>query len=346
MGKTSNINTRTLAGIGQTIGNAAIFIYGALQSKNGADEKITFAGKGLMADAVLNTVGSGMLAKYGERDVEKQFNALEQKLMLYLKRQNVSLDAEQLSKASAQEKQSLGNKLEDFLYNNPTESSYVYFSAITPFMMRSGYAKAHSNDSKIKQVGVSELSAGALVLSGCLASIFIKEKTKEQMDNEGMQNAAQRMVHNKPLSISAAASGLSNLLHIAGGFKEFSLGGEKTTSGILKMIYGSIFLTTNILIGTSSKKASGEAQDHQIAQTEMLNRAKEIIAIQPPAIQAEIAQKIAHYLSQQREMRFEDCDSYALTQTLMDSLPNAKEVVDKWQSSPLVSMHSQTAIAR
>lgn len=76
----------------------------------------------------------------------------------------------------------------------------------------------------------------------------------------------------------------------------------------------------DIINSSASKKVPGSKDEHQKGQEQIGEIAANILKTQPPAIQEEMVEKAAEFLSKQPELRMHDCDPQQLKQAILEHL--------------------------
>ncbi len=333
--QTSKLDRRRLAGYGYMAADGALFVYGLLSYLNpkGPNDKIS--GKGMMTTGLGWAAGGAILAKYGKQPVSEQLQRVENKLYAYLRDNGVELDPEKLQRADKFKKRSLAQKLEDFLYDYPTEVLNAYYGTAALGMLVSGISKADKG----------EIMAASCVIAGALAGIFIKEKSPKELEK---MSGIKKLIHTKPLAISSGLYMINNVGSYKSAYDEqrktkdpsSHLYGDKKY--LLKYTLASLYVTSTLLMGSGSKKAGGSQQEREQAQQQLLEQAGYILAQQPGSVRKKLAPKLAEYLTKQRELRLEDLDKHELAEQLLQlAAKSSKHPIAAKQRS-----HTQQQLAR
>jgi len=316
----SGWNRRKLGGWGYMIGDASIFLHGLLDYINNHDRE---SAKGRMITGLGWGAGAIALAKYGKRSVVDQLDRLEHKLADFLVKENVPLDPEILKQASEEQRRSWFSKLEDFVYNHPTETLNAYYAAAATGLVYSGMKNPD------RDAGKGDLFSGLTVIVGALLGIFIKEKGPKQLEREGhatdLIGSIRQKIESKPLAVSSMIFAANNYGTYQGAMAEYRQTHGRTEvdkatgatvhhpgSGTnqhryaLRFLTLGCYLTSNLLVGVGSKKNSGTPEEHAAAQEAMLQTIAHNFAQLSPAQQEYMATRTAEYLCKQKELRFED----------------------------------------
>ena len=96
------MENRQLGGIGFLVGNGALFANGLIAHLKANTPESRKAGLGRMGSAIGWAGGAAILARYGDRPVEKQLDRLQEKLAAHLQKQGVPLNEQELRQANAE----------------------------------------------------------------------------------------------------------------------------------------------------------------------------------------------------------------------------------------------------
>lgn len=324
---TQGFDRRQLGGWGLIAGDIALAAQGLAGRFLSDDPNDHAAGIDRIRTAILWFFGGAVLAKYGKQPVPAQMERLEEKLAAHLREHGVPLDAEVLAKADRQTQRGWFQKLEDFLYQYPTEVMNAWFGAASLLLIKAGYTDYQSGN----KGGAMDIAAGISILAGGLFGILVKEKTKEQLIREGKdpENFWSK-VQQRPL---AGASGLymaNNGIGAYGTYKYISAFGATSKddpkyklsmamAGISSLKVSS-YVASNLLTGSGSKKAGGTAEERTSAQGEVVTMAAGIIRKLPEDAQASTASIMAQYLTHQHELRMSDQDAAELEGKILQAV--------------------------
>lgn len=321
---------RSLGGVADIIGNGALFATELLKYIYGPDEQRDDA-KWSMVGAALVSTGGFVAAFYGEEAVPKQFSRLQRKLAEHLELSGAQLEDTVRREFQLHQPLGLKDKLNAFLHNYPAE----IFSTITGLgavgLLAGGIKKGESGN----------IAMGASLIAAALVANFMPEKTTRQLTEAGQNphSLLGKMQH-RPMMV---ANGIALTGNIGSAYAE----GKKIYKGIGKLRQDSLsaderkttqfelltsalsafstanFIAADILMGTSSKKASGTWYERHQAQQEMIVAAASILATQTPEMQRSLAEAAVAYLTKQPELRMSNIDPKLLTEKVMEAVAKA-----------------------
>lgn len=335
--ESGKFNRRKLAGFGYILADSALFAHGLIDYVNGRNRD---AAKGRMFTGLGWGIGGISLAKYGNRAVSEQLDRLEHKLAAYLQKEGVPLDPDQLRQAEEEKRRGWFKKIEDFVYNHPTDVLNAYYglaatgliySGLKTYTQQQGSLNNFSGDlfrnlipKKGAPDGIGEFVSGFLVVAGALVGIFLKEKSPQELKNAGFM---QKLLHTQPLAWSSGiymANNYGAYLASKTELEESRVTGRDHHRYSLRFVTLAAYVLSNLLVGSGSKKAGGKPEEREQAQEALAYAAGRILAAQSPAQQQFLASKTAEYLVKQRELRLEDRDPAELAQQIMAAIPSEK----------------------
>ncbi len=308
-------NRRKLVGIGYLIGDAAIAANGLLEARattNPQDKKSAY---GEVVTGLGWAVGGAAMGFYGNRPLEKQMEALEQRLSAHFAEQSITLSEDVLLKAKKENDKSFFAKFEDFCYKYPTEILNATYGLLAIPMIMSGYNKqykglmAHQDTFSLKDITkVPTLGMGVTILAGALAGLLIKHKSKEQIEEEGI-GAFRGAFHQNASKINGGIYLANNGFTILGAVKNKNDYKDSTDSltknmYLLRVITAGSYIGSNILLAGGSEADKQEAALAEDAKTEILRGCAQIINAQDPQLRDALIDETAKYLCNQKELGF------------------------------------------
>lgn len=348
------MDKRQLGGIGLLIGNLALMLNG-LAAQKSSDYKVRDAGKERMIAGIAWSGGALLLARYGTQPVDRQTNRLRHKLTAYLQRENVPLDAATLRAATEEQRRHWFSKLEDFLYNYPVECDNAYNIVASTAMIRSGLLRKQSiTESKTGQMNVI---FGSLGLIGSLISIFVPERTPEQIANSGQAGTFLGKMQERPLVyalgfslVSTAAEALTayNEYNTAKGIaKDDPFHPYASAMWILSAIATALYIVGDWLTDTGEKRATGSKEDREAAQQTIIAEAAHILEHLPKTERRKTVHKLAEYMAEQPELRMVDFNASKLADKLLEKIEEHQKAnpVTAIAASPHAEKLKREAIA-
>ncbi len=242
------------------------------------------------------SVGSMLLAKYGNKSSELHLNDLSCKLGNYLKESGYDLSTEgPVSLERLKRCEGFTKQLETFMYAHPTQvfNSFVAVAGV-PLMM-SGMQHRKPFDTL----------AGALVTGGALCGLLIPEKkpdTSVPQEQKSTWQKAKEWVQERPLRIPSIMWAANNFSMFVSAMKERAVTPAQK-SYRFKFAGVAANLTANAFTFISSKdEATGFATEPEnVSALEAV--AVQMIMAQPKAKQHEVIDQIAGFLSAQPEVK-------------------------------------------
>lgn len=284
--------TLKAAGYGYLLGDAAMAASGLL--KGGAGRDIFRAG------AVWSAGGIGA-ALYGNPNTEKQLEILAHKLEAHLTHRGAKVtDSERNNSELLRGKNGIGAKLDRFMHEHPSELLNAAYAVGASMLLHNGIKDFASSKGKISA------AMGGLVLAGALSGLLIKEDphAKAKADPSSITSRVAAAVREKPMRLSGALYWGGNIFTLANAINDKKEFGHISRGGIkphhLSFLTVAAYVVSNGLLALSSRDQINEQKfkPEHIAQLEQV--AAEIIAAQPPQLQAALLTNVSHYLAQEK----------------------------------------------
>ncbi len=324
-------NRRKLVGIGYLIGDAAIALNGILGMR--AERKVGDVGavkeyKKELATGLLWGAGGAVMAKYGNRPLEQQMAALEQRLSAHFAEQGIMISEEVLLKAKKENDKSFFAKIEDFMYKYPTEILNAIYAVGAGLLISQGLnqeifnkdsglrtamakeSRQHYKASDIQHI--STLGMGVMIMAGALSGLLIKHKSQEQLDEQGISGLRGAM-HKNASMINGGLYLANNGFTINGIFKNKKAyqNAEKYEQDfltknmyLLRGVTAASYIGSNILLAGGSAADKAEAERAESAKEEILRGCAQIIHAQEPQLRDALIEDTARYLCHQKELGF------------------------------------------
>lgn len=312
---------RQLGGYSDILGNMAMFTNGLIAYRFGDTPARKSAGASRMVTGALWNVPNLVLAKYGAQSVDRQMERLEGKLSAYLKQHDVPLDVATLKKADDEQRRGWFSKLEDFMYNHPTEINSACIALASAGILKSGFTRIRAGE---KIAGAGNIAVSGLAIAAALSGILIPEKTPEQIAAKGQSGTVWGEIQKSPLSYAnwiMLAGDLTEGVNARGEFKTAKALAKSDpfrkwgfTISALSAVTMVCYLVGDSLSGFGSKKNAGAPKDRNTAQRQLLEETARIVSAVPPEKREAILHDTAVYLSQQPELRMLDFSPEQLQQ--------------------------------
>lgn len=293
---------RKMVGIGYLIGDAALFANGMMEAMAATDPTKK---KNAIGEAITGlgwAVGGVAMAKYGNRSTAKQMEALEQRLAAHFEEQGLALSPEMIEKAKHEKDKGFFAKFEDFCYKYPTEILNAVYGGLSLLLIKSGHHDLKTNGQS------ATLGMGCTILAGAVAGLFIKEKSKEQLDAAGATGLS-RWVQEKPMRVTGGLYLANNAFTINGALNNKKKYADHENAAYRNMywlrgITAASYIFSNVTLMGTSTSDSGKAELTDAAKQEVLKDTANIILNQPESLREALIQETALYLSKQRELGF------------------------------------------
>lgn len=289
--QTSSWREKTLkaAGYGYLLGDAAFAASGLLKG-----------GKAVFRTGAIWAAGGIGAAVYGNPDADKQLEILAHKLEAHLVQHGAKItDLERNNSELLRGKNGLGAKLDRFLHSHPTELLNAAYAVGAMTLLHSGLKD-------LKKINTNTTAMGALVLAGALGGLLIKEDpdARAKVDQNSIVSRVAGYIKEKPLRFSGTLYALNNIftfkhaLHDRDKFAHVNVMGMKPY--YFSMLTAASYVAANCLLFASSRDQIDEKKfkPEHIMQLEQV--AAEIIAAQPPQLQAQLLRDVSEYLAKEK----------------------------------------------
>lgn len=336
-------NRRKLSGIGYLIGDAALAIEGIINMQRGIKEGDKDARSSGMKELAVGggfAIGGAAMAKYGKRPVDKQMEALQGKLAAFFEKEGVTLSRDYLERAQRENNKGFFAKLEDFCYRYPTEILNATYGLLSTLLISDGI-KEYRKGKLEGKTNVGTLGMGVLIVSGALAGLLIKEKSPEQLAQEGKSGLGATLQKNA-LAVTGGLYFANNFFTAKSSMERHkrynSPDNEKdrlrAENPIFKNIWmfraltAASYVFSNLTLMGSKKGASGDAQLLEDTRTQLIKDVANIIKQQPQKDQETLIQHTADYLADRKELNIGQKGKDELVQKINEAL--AKQKPQNW----------------
>lgn len=298
----TNWRDKTLkaAGWGYIVGDLALAGSGLLKGREG---------KELFRTGAIWGVGGLGAAFYGNPDTEKQLEILAHKLESYLKKHGAIVTDETRNRSELLHgRDGLGAKLDRFLHEHPTEILNAAYAVGASLLFHKGLKNwmGGAVGSKLSEAR-KDTGMGAFVLAGALAGLLIKEdpQAREKVDPNSLTSKVVAYIKEKPMRLSSAMYWAGNGFTAHNAWLDFDNRSKHASLLGIKPYHLSAltlasYLTSNGLLSLSARDQIEEKKfkPEHVAQLEQV--AAEIIAAQPPQLQAALLTNVSEYLAKEK----------------------------------------------
>lgn len=272
-------NTLKAAGFSFLVADLSLLAYGWITR---SDE--------MGAAAIFGLTEGFVGARYGNPKVEKQLKQVERHLGEYLREQGVEIPSNP-SMESLTKKGGVIDHVEDFLYKYPTQIMNICYAMIGLSFGNDGRKKYKAG----KPDAVSMMVSGALLISGALGGLLIKEK---KFDKDHPPHGLVERIQKNPLYFTGTMLNLNTASQAVAAYLDH----KKNPSDkmyMLRYFYVAAFALGNTLLGFSSTKEGGGSKLDEEAKKSLAETSARIIAAQPPEVQKNLLEHISGYLASQ-----------------------------------------------
>ena len=301
--------TLKAAGVGYLVGDVAGI--GASIARGGF--KANWGTAGGFATWAAGGIGA---AVYGNPDAEKQMEILAHKLEAYLVKQGSKVtDVERNHSDLLRGKNGIGAKLDRFMHEHPTEILNASYAVGASMMIRDGINEVRKHGGKdifpkaLNKAAFGNVSSGfwlgSLVLAGALTGLLLKEdpEAKSKVDPNSITSRVAGFFKEKPMRASGAFYWGGNLFAFKKAMDDKAAAATAPYAvkpHHLSLLTVAAYVASNGLLALSSRDQIREEKfkPEHLAQLEQV--AAEIIAAQPPQLQAQLLNGVADYLSKER----------------------------------------------
>ena len=302
--------TLKAAGVGYLVGDLAGI--GASIARGGF--KANWATAGGFATWAAGGVGA---AVYGNPDTEKQLEILAHKLEKYLITHGARVtDIERNHSDLLRGKNGLGAKIDRFMHEHPTEILNASYAVGAGMMIKDGLKEVtelgkHVLPKGLNKAGLGNVSSifwlGSLVMAGALSGLLIKEDPDAQakVDPNSITSRIAGFFKEKPMRLSGALYWGGNLFALKKAFDDKAHAAAMpypVKPHHLSFLTVAAYVASNGLLALSSRDQIREEKfmPEHLAQLEQV--AAEIIAAQPPQLQAQLLTGVAEYLAHEKKI--------------------------------------------
>ncbi len=298
-------------------------------------------------------LGGAAMAFFGNRPLEKEFTALEDKLASYLHDQGVKLEGDALEIALREKNKSVLKKIEDFAYEYPSEIMHACFALGATGLIQSGLKDFKGPEKKIGTLGM-----GISVLTGALAGVLLKEKTPEQLAKLGPPKSTMDKISrwaqgnaNKVTSgfylgnnaFSAVSVYEDHQTYNNPDYKKFNK--KRSEISEFKSLFGwrvaalSTYIFGAGVLSTTSKSSGVTGNMGDKAKAHLYADVAEIVRAQPEESQQLMVGMVAEYLATRRELGMEQMEAKDISDHINEALTGEVEKAKNWSDKALAELY-------
>jgi len=289
-----------LAGYSYVLGDAAMMAAGMARGKKFSDEVVGGA---------IWAAGGVAAARYGNPNAEKQLELLANKLERHLKKEGYGIPDDVRAQNALLKKETFWQKIEDFLYQHPSEVLNGAYALGSGMLIRHGLQQINAKE-KTWLPGSGNMAAkfwiGMIVGTGALIGLFAKEDpdARDKAKDGGFVDKAVAFVREKPLRTTSALYFVNNGFLASEAFQDFSARSSKHSAKALKPHYFSTmqlatYLFANAMLALSPRdQIASHLPAADIAKLE--DASARIIAAQAPQVQQALLADVSQYLATQK----------------------------------------------
>lgn len=326
------------------------------------------AAKSEFGGMVIWGIGGLGMAIFGNRTVEKEFNALEDKLAAYLHDQGVKLEGDALEIALREKNKSVLKKIEDFAYQYPSEIMHACFAIGSVGLINSGIAdyfgkKVDGKWEKPETPRIGTLGMGVSVIIGALIGLLVREKTPAELAKLGPANGItdktsrwlQKNANKATSAFYLANNGFSALSvyedHQTYRNPEYKVGGKskydakRAEISEFKNLFGwrigalSTYIFGAGVLATTSKSSGVAGGMGEKAKAHLYDDVAEIVRSQPKEAQQLMVGMVAEYLATRRELGMAQMDAKEISDKINEALAGEMDKAKNWSDKALAAVH-------
>lgn len=290
------------SGYAGLVASAALFASGMMSGRK--QEAIT---------GVVYSAANLVFIRYGKEDAERRLHTLDGSLKEYFIKQHIPIPKDsELNSAKLKDEGSIIDRIEDFMYEYPTQIVNT-MNAVGGFaFIRSGMKHGNKWDA----------ASGALVTAGSLAGILIPEKypDPDHPPTSGFGKAWE-WVQEKPLRTSGYLFLANNPTLLMSALQERKTNPQQK-SYLFKLLATASYMVANGLLAISSKDSTSYIDEAGSAKSikELETTAAKVIAAQPEELQSHILEQTAGFLAAKPDIKL------SATQIASDLAERIKEL--------------------
>lgn len=273
------------AGYSYLVGDAALFASGMMSGR----------GHEALSGAAY-TAGGVVLARYGRENAERRLQTLQGKLKEYFANEHIAIPKEsELNTITLKGEGGIIDRIEDFMYTNPSQVVNTIYALGSFSMIRSGIKHGKGRDT----------ASGALIAAGALAGLLIPEKQPDSDHRaEGIFGKAWEWVQEKPLRASGYLYMGSNAALVSSALEERSINPQQK-SYLFKFLTAACYMVANGLLSISSKDSVShiDKDDHAKAMEKLETTAARVISAQPQELKEHVIQQTSEFLAAQPDIK-------------------------------------------
>lgn len=263
--------------------------------------------KGAGGGALIWMAGGLAAARYGNPNAEKQLEILAQKLKTHLKQEGFDISAGLGEQNELLQQQGLFNRIENFLYQHPSEMLNAAYAIGASMMVHSGAKDIAAKKTSLLGRGAplaTNFWTGSLVLGGALGGLLIKEdpQAREKAKNAGMFGKVKAYFSEKALRFPGLMYGLNNIVlagRVWNEHKEFSQSNVAFKPHYFSAVTLATYVFSNLMLQFSSRdQITQNLSPEAIAKLE--DASARIIAAQPAQVQQALLADMSRYLAEQK----------------------------------------------
>lgn len=303
-----------LAGVGYTLGDAAMVAAGVLRKEVQADGSIKRESFTNSATSALVWLAGGIAAAvFGNPGPEMQLKIQANRLQRHLKDKGIVIPDDVKARAELFRDNGLWDNAQEFLFEHPSELLNASYAVGAANLLWGGCKeifekKTHGFLPRGKNALPMSDNAwiGGIILTGALIGLFVKEDkdAQKKAENKGPLEKAVAFVTEKPLRVTAALYGANNLFLAHKAWGDFKKRDELYTGETLKPHFFSgaqlmMYLFSNTMLFLSPRDQVNKKTFDENGLTRLQEAAAEIIAAQPQEIRESLVKDMSEFMSKQ-----------------------------------------------
>lgn len=310
--------TLHLAGYSYIVGDAAM-IGAGLMRKGGE------AWRGTVGGAVIWSVGGIAAALFGNPSPQKQLEIQASKLERHLKKNGITIPKDAREKSDLLKDRGFWGHVADFLHKHPSEMLNAMYGIGAVGLLLDGQkefghnkgllpgkifhrieGKLRFNHNAIEPMN-TDFWMGALILTGALVGLLVKEDpdAKKKSEGKGFFAKVHAFIAEKPLRTTSALYTANNAILLGRVIQDF--GKYKNKVGMKPQMFSTVQLASYLFANSMLLMSNRDQITNKGFSTDELGKledaAARIIASQPREVQQKVLADISEYMAKEKGIK-------------------------------------------
>lgn len=269
------------AGLSFLIADSSLIAFGRLAKEDQSRNMVAAGMFGLTAGAI-GTI-------FGHHKTEQQLQQLCKDLSDHLREQGVSIPSS-INDPSLTKKGGFLDRIKSFLYAHPSQMMNALYSMVGAAFIREGSQK------DIRNLKIS----GALLISGALSGILIKEKKPDPAHPpQGFFEKIWSWIQEKPLRVTGTLFN-ANQVFLGLSVLDYRRRHPENKSYLFMLLAVAAFAFGNTMLMISNKSKGADQKVDMKTMNALADTSAQIIAAQPEQVRNAVLEDISTYLASKK----------------------------------------------